>query len=609
MILNLPYVEIDKLQITLMLIIVAGFLLSMIKEWLRPDVAALTAFSCVLLLGLVDMKEAFSIFANTAPITVAGMFVLSHTLHKTGVIDLLAKRIGSGLPKGIRPVLLIVGGLAAICSAFMNNTPIVAIFLPIMLGLARERNLPASQMLIPLSYAAIVGGCCTVIGTSTNIIVNSIAEKSGMLPFSMFDLAWVGIPVTVATITYSVLLSPLILPKRTTLTATLSEDMRKSFLCHILIRENSPLVGKKLVETELAEGRDFRVIEVRRKGARVFDPLNEIIIEPFDRVLVSTSARKMMSLGDTKGVTLDAGVAGSLGVENLSTVEGKIVEGIVAPHSRLIGRTLRQINFRQTYGMLILAVHRHGRNVTRNFQDVPLEFGDTLLMLGPIQTFEEFREAGDFLLLEEHKTARVKPQDPWLACAAILSVVALATLNILPIVAATTIACVALFLLRVIEPDEAYRAVDWQIIFLIYGSLGVGMAIEHTGTAKWLASSVISLADASVPPHLIVIVLLAVVFFMTNFMTEILSNNATAVIMAPIAINLASQLQVATQPFVIAVMIAASCSFATPIGYQTNTMVYGAGGYRFGDFIKFGLPLNFIVFGISISIIPFVWKF
>lgn len=599
----------DAVKILLMLAVVTAFLVSLIRELLRADVAALAAFSLVIVLGLANVNDAFKIFANTAPITVAGMFVLSYALQRTGVIDVIAKRIGETVPQGTRPVLIAVGGLSALCSAFMNNTPIVAIFMPILLGLARERNLPASHLLIPLSYSAIVGGCCTVIGTSTNIIVNGITQEYGFTPFAMFDLAWVGVPVALATLIYVAIFAPIILPDRTTLTATLSEEMRKSFLCHILVKNDSPLVGKKLVETPLAQGKDFRVIEVRRKGARVYLPLNEIVIEPFDRILVSASARKMVSLGETKGLTLEAGTAGSLGVENLSTIEGKIVEGVIAPHSRLIGKTLRQINFRQTYGMLILAVHRHGRNVTSNFQDVPLEFGDTLLMLGPTQTFEQLRDAGDFLLLEEHKVTRVRPQDPWIATAAIVAVVGLATVNIMPIVAATTIACVALILLKVLEPDEAYRAIDWQIIFLIYGSLGVGLAMEQTGTAKWLASSLVSTVEGFIPQPVLPIMALFIVFFMTSLLTEVISNNATAAIMAPIAINLAGQIGVNPQPLIIAVMIAASCSFCTPIGYQTNTMVYGAGGYRFGDFVKFGIPLNIIALLVSLIVIPLVWKF
>jgi di/tricarboxylate transporter len=537
------------------------------------------------------------------------MFVLSYALQKTGIVERLGQLISKTLPTGLRPVILGVCTLAALCSAFVNNTPIVAIFMPVLLGIARERELPVSRLLIPLSFATIMGGCCTLLGTSTNILVNGIAQEYGVTPLAMFDLAWTGIPILLAGMVYLWIFSPLLIPARTTLTATLTDEMRKSFLCQILVKEDSQLVGKKLLATSLGDPSSFRILEVRRKGARLMEALNHIVIEPFDRILISASAKKMAKLAGSKEITLDAGVAADLGVENLSTIEGKIVEGIIAPRSRLLGRTLRSINFRQNYGMLILAVHRHGRNLSRDFQDVPLELGDTLLMLGPIRTFEELRDAGDFLLLTEHDPPVVKKHHPYLALLAIFSVVALATTNLMPIVAATTIACIALILTGVLRSDEAYKAIDWQIIFLIYGSLGIGLAMENTGTAAALAKILSAASKDVLPATLIPFMSLAALYLATNILTEILSNNATAAMITPIAINLAKELDASPYPYIIAVMIAASASFSTPIGYQTNTMIYGAGGYKFTDFVRVGLPLNFIVFTVSMLVIPLVWSF
>ncbi len=597
-------------KIIFMLLLVAAFLVTLIREWVRPDVASMSALCVLIIVGILDTNEAFSVFSNTAPITVAGMFVLSYALQRTGVVEQMGRIIGRSLPPKLRPVLLGVCFIAAICSAFINNTPIVAIFMPLLLGLARTKNLPASRLLIPLSFASIMGGCCTVIGTSTNIIVNGVAIHYGLEPVAMFELAWLGVPFLIAGLAYLTIFAPILIPNRTTLTATLGEDERKSFLCQVLVKEDSPLVGQRLVDTVLAKKKsDFRIIEVRRKGTRLLQPINEIEVRAFDRILLSASMRQMVQLPTIEGLTLASTTAGELGIENLSTIEGGIVEGLVGPHSKLLGRTIRQINFRQTYGMLILAVHRQGRNLADHFQDTPLQFGDTVLMLGPLTTFDQMREDGDFLLLEERHHMQYRPEKAPLALAAIVAVVTVATLNIMPIVGATTIACVGLMLARVLEPDEAYRSIDWQIIFLIYGSLAVGLAMENTGTALWIAEGLIQAAMSVCSPDILPYVALALIYFLTSSMTEVLSNNATAVIVAPIAINLALQLGVDPRPFIITVMFGASASFVTPIGYQTNTMVYGAGGYRFTDFVKIGLPLNIMFWIGSTIFIPRIWPF
>ncbi|MGF1678231.1 MAG: SLC13 family permease [Candidatus Methylacidiphilales bacterium] len=597
-------------QIVFMLLLVAAFLVTLMREWVRPDVASMTALCLLLIFGVLKTEEAFGVFSNTAPITVAGMFVLSYALQRTGVVEKMGRLIGRSLPSSLRPVILGVCSLAALCSAFINNTPVVAIFMPLLLGLARDKNLPASRLLLPLSFASIMGGCCTVIGTSTNILVNGVAVQYGLQPIAMFELAWLGVPFLIAGLVYLAIFAPILIPNRNTLTSTLGEDERKTFLCQVLVKEGSPLIGQKLVDTALAKKKsDFRIIEVRRQGTRLLQPINEIVVRPFDRIMISSSMRQMVQLPTIEGLTLDSATTGELGIENLSTIEGGIVEGLVGPHSKLLGRTIRQINFRQTYGMLILAVHRHGKNLDTNFQDTPLHFGDTILMLGPLSTFEQLREEGDFLLLEERHHIQFRPEKAPIAVAAIVAVVVVATLNIMPIVAATTIACVGLLLSRVLEPDEAYRSIDWQIIFLIYGSLAVGLAMENTGTALWISHGLIDGAQMLCPPELMPFVALAIIYFLTSALTEVLSNNAAAVILAPIAINLSQQLGVDPRPFIIAVMFGASASFVTPIGYQTNTMVYGAGGYRFNDFVRIGLPLNLLFWVGSTLLIPRIWPF
>lgn len=599
------------MEIVLIFLILGLLIVAFIREWAPPDVVALGGFCLVILTGLITPREGFSVFANEAPLTVAAMFILSAALTKTGAIDgigrWLGQRLGSNLVLILPPIMLLV----AFCSAFINNTPVVAIFMPILIHLARSKDLPASKFLIPLSYAAILGGCCTLIGTSTNILVSGIAAESYKLaPIGMFELAKVGVPFLILGVIYMTLFGPKLLPSRQTVTALLTPDDRKNFLCQVLVKKDSPLVGQPLVETELAQKKsDFRIIEVRRRGTRLMLPIDQIIVEPFDRILISASAKQMVELPQVKGIELASETRGRLGLENLSTIEGAIVEGIIAPHSKLIGKTIRSINFRQTYGIVILAVHRHGKNLSSQFQDEVLEFGDTLLMMGAKSTFEQMAEGSDFMFLEDRMPLAARRDKAWIAWACIVAVVGLAAFEILPIAFAAVLACLALLLTGTLKTDEAYESIDWSIIVLIYGMLGVGLAMEKTGAAALVAQQITQLIGVTVPSAWVPFILLSTIYLITSTLTEFMSNNASAVLLTPIAINCALSIDVDPRPFIIAVCFGASASFVTPIGYQTNTMVYGPGGYRFSDFVRVGLPLNLLFWVGASFLIPLFWRF
>lgn len=573
-----------------------------LREWFSPDQIAMGAFMILVLAGIVAPADALDVFGSQAPITVAAMFIMSAVLERTGLIEALAGAF-EWLAGGSRVrVLIVLIALVAILSAFVNNTPVVVVFLPIVLRHCRKYDLPASRYLIPLSYAAIVGGTCTVIGTSTNLIAAGIAADSGMAPFSMFEISKLGVLFVLAVLIYLVLGGQKLIPKRDTLSTLFDSEEGREFLTQAWVGKGSPLVGREFPDTPLARRRGLRVIEVVRDGRPVPIPLNKLVIEADDQILFKTRASGVMELNETEGLNLLK--EEDLGLDYIRTESAVLMEGILGPDSRLVGNSLRELNFRQRFGVLILAVHRKGVNLRDRFENVKLAFGDTLLIEGPKDRMSELFDEKDFVNLSQPKERplrRTKAPIAILALACFMAGGALFPAYI-PILA---IAAVLLTLLtRCIEPGEAYEAVEWKVIFMIFGMLGIGMALQETGLAQAMATGAVAwFGDLS--PH----VMLAVIYVMAVVLTEMISNNAVAALLTPIAIGVAHQLDVDARPFVVAVMFASSASFVTPIGYQTNTYVYGAGGYKFSDFAKVGLPLAILLGAMACVLIPWWWSF
>ncbi|MEM1157611.1 MAG: SLC13 family permease [Verrucomicrobiota bacterium] len=598
-------------EIIFVLILLPATVICLAQEWVAPEIAAMTAFSLLIACGILSVEQAMAVFSNPAPITIGALFIITFALDKSGGLNSLTRLIRDHLPSSLNSTLFTVSSLVAVASAFVNNTPIVALFLPLLLGLARARNIAPSKLLIPLSYASIMGGCCTLIGTSTNIIVSGIMVDYGMPALSMFELAKIGVPMLLIGTVYISFVSPKLIPDRSNITATLSEEERRTFFCQLLVKPHSTWVGKPLLNIAIGQNQnEFRIIEVRRQGATLMLPLPQIKVEPYDRILIS-AAFQSLETGDD-GMHLKQELTEAWGVNALSTLQGGIMEGVITRHSSLVGKTIEAVNFRQRQGLLVLAVHRKGRNLTRNFSGIRLKFGDTLLLLGPEWRFDEMRSKGDLMLLDEisepEKPKSLNQQPVW-AWITIAAVVLLATFNVVPIVGAAIMGAVFLLLMRLISPEDAIKAVDWSILFLIFGMLGVGLAMETTGAAKLIADSVIGAAGHVVPEAWLPYIALSLLILLTSVLTELLSNNATAAVMAPVGYNLATSLALDARPFTIGVMLAASLAFSTPIGYQTNTMVYNAGGYRFSDFVRVGLPLNLLYWLIASCLIPVFWPF
>jgi di/tricarboxylate transporter len=607
-------------EIALTLAVIVITLIAFIREWAPPDVLALSILCLVVALGLVDPVKMTDVFRNEAPLTIAALFVIGGALERSGAVDHIGNMLRTRLSGNLRLAILGFSAMAAFFSAWMNNTAIVAILLPMTLGFARSKDIPASRLLMPLSYASILGGCCTLIGTSTNLLVNGALKDLKVTPMSMFELAPVGVPLAIAGVAYLTIFGPRLIPARSSITGSLDIDSRATPLHHILVGAASPLIGHRLAETELGNRKQgVHVLEVRRKGARVMLPLSEIIIEKNDRFLVAIRSRG-------SGSREPEPLLSRIGAELLSTIDGLVSELVVRDESSLIGTTLARADFRQRYNSVVLAVHRGGDNITDRIAALPLEMGDTLLVITPRNNLDALESTRDFVLTDTpdepspEEARHHRPLHVILAWSALVGVVLTATVTDLlngsfpwiprvPIHYAAMVGALALLWLRVMTPREAYASIDWQVLLMLYGLLGLGMAMQNTGTAVWLAKGMVQLAESLVSPEHLPMLMLWLVFLLTLCLTEVLSNNATAVMMIPIVVTLAAELGVSPRPFIIAVTVSASCAFALPMGYQTHMMVYGPGGYRFTDFLRVGIPLNVICWVTACSLIPLIWPF
>ncbi len=607
-----------NLQIFLTLLVIALTLVAFMREWASPDVLALSILCLVVALGLVDAGRMTEVFRNEAPLTIAALFVIGGALEHSGAVDHIGSALRKRLANSTRWAIFSFAGVAAFFSAWMNNTAVVAILLPVTLGFARSKDIPASRLLMPLSYASILGGCCTLIGTSTNLLVNGALRDLKVAPLTMFELAPLGIPLAIAGIAYLTIFGPRLIPARSSITGSLEIDYRTTPLYHVLLGGHSDIIGKPFSETLLANRSDgIHVMEVRRNGARVMRPLDSLTVEKNDRFLIALHRRR--------GSAADPGLLfGGIGAEVLSTVDGIVTELVIRDESSLVGMTLAASDFRQHYNCIVLAVHRNGMNITSRLAHLPLEIGDTLLVITARNNLESLEATRDFVLTDipdqptPEKARHHRPLHVILAWSALVAVVLTATLSELfhrmnpefpavPIHYAAMVGALALLWLRVVTPREAYASIDWQVLLMLYGLLGLGMAMQNTGTAVWLASSMVAVTENFIPPQHMAIVMLWLIFLLTLCLTEILSNNATAVMMITIAVPLAGELGVNARPFIIAVTISASCAFALPMGYQTHMMIYGPGGYRFTDFLRVGIPLNVICWITACTLIPMIW--
>lgn len=600
-------------EIIFVFALLTAAIVSFILERITADLTSLTVFAILILVSMLtnspnlpNLDELLAVFSNSAPITIAAMFIVSVALERTGAIDLitgyLRKLVKLPYPRFMFVMVLGVAGV----SAFINNTPVVIVLMPVILTLSREMGIASSKLLIPLSYASIFGGSCTLLGSSTNLLASGILREAGHEPIGMFEITAVGLPILAIGALYLVFFGNRLLPTRETLTSILSDEERKEFMTEAFVRSGSNLVGQTAQDSGILKGRGIRLLEIVRHGVATTGDPRTTELEAGDRLVLACRPAGVAEAHAMKGISLQAEL--TEGLETIASDEGAIVEGVVAPQATIVGKTLSEINFRQRFRMVVVAVHRKGTNQRERLDSLKLQEGDTLLMMGSTKAIESLTNSDEIIILDRPRVpARSLRAKMPIALGTVVGIVTLATFNIVPIIAAVSFGVAILLLTGCMKPKEAYGSVEWSILMIIFGMLALGQAMDTSGASLLIAESLTGAVRSLAPESLQAIVMLAIIYIITSTFTEFLSNNAAVALMVPIAIGIAGALGVDPRGFVIASCIASSASFATPIGYQTNTYVYGVGGYKFGDFAKIGIPLNFICFGVTLIVVPIVW--
>lgn len=573
-----------------------------LSERVRIDAVALLVMALLVGSGVLTPGEAIAGFANPATVTVASMFVLSAGLQRTGAVNTLGQRLFFFSGQSERRMLFTILVVTALISGFINNTAAVAVFLPMVLKMSRDAGISPSRILMPLSFAAMIGGTTTLIGTSTNILVNSIAVAHGQPGFGLFEFMPLGLCAILLGIPYLTFVAPRLLPARQPPTGVRSRYALREYMTEVQLLETSPLVGLSVEEAQIATDFDITIVDILREVDEVRLPGVTRRLLAGDVLLVRANIETLVRLSRSAGWHL---LPNAKGADNLGRDTSHImVEAVLAPHSHLIGESLRSTNFRHRYGVLVLGIQRHGQAIQEQLADVVLQPGDVLLLYGERHDVEQLYQYPEFIVLGEEPAQFQRPEKAPLAVLIVVLVILVAALNWISITGSAILGAVAMIFTGVLKMEEAYDSLDEQVLVMLAGLLSLGTAMETTGTAAFLAQATISLVQPWGPMAMV-----GAFYLLTSVLTQFMSNNATAALMTPVALAAAQQIGANPKALLVTVAFASSSAFMTPVGYQTNTMVYGPGGYRFTDYVRTGGILNVLFLILAILVIPLIWPF
>jgi di/tricarboxylate transporter len=591
-------------QIAWTLAVVIGTVILLSIEKIRPDVVSLGVIVVLVLAGLLPIDQALAGFGSDTFIVILGLLILTAVLEKTGVVDLIGSYFLKFSSRGTRSTVLVLMGTVAVMSAVMSNTASAAFFLPIVIGLARQAKLNRSKMLLPLAFASILSSSVTLVATSTNIVVSGLITDLGLEPLGMFEMTPVGLVIVAAGLLYMATIGYWMIPERPIEESISSETGIQNYLTELLVDGGSPLCGKTLTDAKLGEDYDIKVIRIVKGNHRTVSPTPDEVLEEGDLLLVEGDRDGLIDIGEKTGlihkpqqeVEYEA-------AEILRSDSVGLFEVILLPRSPLINRTLKQIGFRQRYGLQVLGINRSGQTIRRKLSEIRLQVGDQLLILGSGSGVSGLSQSNVFRVLQTLGDIKRNKKEIAGSVAIFAGVLLLAGLGLVPLPIAILIGMILAFILRLITPEEAYQSVDWRVLFVISSMLALGAAMEHTGTAQYLANWIVSVTQTLSPTWL-----LGGFFLLTMLLSQPMSNQAASAVVIPIAIETALHLGLNPRTFAVMIAVGASTSFLTPLE-PACLMVYGPGNYRFVDFLKVGSLLSVIIFVIAIVMVPLFWPF